>query len=411
MSTENGRRGRHGKYDIPGFTIFRQPDGSIRYYWVASTKGRAAGFQPRTQRFVCDPNEEQDRARVRHVCELLEAEQREWLAGRRSPAATFDTIRAFCDAFSDDRESPINEMRDATKTFYRRYIRLIIESVGKVPIAAITGRDIRGWHRDWRARFGERSAKACIQTLRRVTSYGAGDLADDRAIRLAGILRQLRFPTPAARTMRPTYDLIVAFRAAARSHRQHPRPSMALAITLQYELGLRQRDVIGEWVKEGVDRLWGWGLTWDHIDEEWILRKPTSKSNGRKIALHDLKLYPDLLAMLQVTPLDQRTGAVVTNEETGRPWEIGHFRRRFRSIANAAGWPPNVWSMDARAASVSEALEAGAQLSDVMITHTHTQIATTMKYNRETLAQTRRVATLRLRIRSSPTILSEYNPG
>jgi hypothetical protein len=48
------------------------------------------------------------------------------------------------------------------------------------------------------------------------------------------------------------------------------RASIALAVTLQFDLGLRQKDAIGEWVKAGdgsregiMDGLgrWQWGLT------------------------------------------------------------------------------------------------------------------------------------------------------
>jgi hypothetical protein len=56
--------------------------------------------------------------------------------------------------------------------------------------------------------------------------------------------------------------------------------------------------------------------------------------------------------------------------------------------------------MDSRAGSVSEAFEAGAGAADVMKHATHTQLSTTMGYNRSTVVQSARVAELRKKRRT-----------
>jgi hypothetical protein len=61
-----------------------------------------------------------------------------------------------------------------------------------------------------------------------------------------------------------------------------------------------------------------------------------------------------------------------------------------------AGWPDDVWNMDSRAGAVSEAFEAGAQAEDVMKAASHTQLSTTMRYNRGRIVQTSRVAEFRM---------------
>jgi hypothetical protein len=183
------------------------------------------------------------------------------------------------------------------------------------------------------------------------------------------------------------------------------RASIALAVTLQFDLGLRQKDVIGEWIKasdgsqEGImDGLWRWqwGLTWDQIDQDWILSKPTSKSNGNEVAEHDLKLYPDVIAELARVPQERRIGPVIIDEGSGKPSRANHFSPTFRKIANQAGWPKGVWNLDSRAGSVSEAFEAGADPADVMKHATHRQLGTTMVYNRGAVVQSARVAELRV---------------
>jgi hypothetical protein len=85
----------------------------------------------------------------------------------------------------------------------------------------------------------------------------------------------------------------------------------------------------------------------------------------------------------------------VIEERSRKPWTPSHFSRQFRKIARAAGWPDNVWNMDSRAGAVSEAFEAGAQAEDVMRAATHTQMSTTMGYNRGAVVQSSRVAELR----------------
>lgn len=230
----------------------------------------------------------------------------------------------------------------------------------------------------------------CVQTLRRVVSYGV-ELRNRDAIELAQVLTKTTFSAPRKRSRRPTYEQIRAFRAKAH---EASRASIALAITLQFDLHLRQKDVIGEWERrgQGVEG-WHWGLTWNHIDSALILRKPTSKSNGEEAAEHDLKLYPDVLAEL---PKDRGVGPIVLDERTGLPWSASHFRRQCKKIAAAAGWPSGLWNMDARAGAISESLDAGADAFDVMNAATHTKLSTTQGYNRERVEQTSRVAKLRM---------------
>lgn len=160
------------------------------------------------------------------------------------------------------------------------------------------------------------------------------------------------------------------------------------------------RERIQDAITEGA-WVWQWGLTWSHINGAMILRKPASKSNGSETAEHDLKLYPDLIAELAAIPPERRVGPVILDEGSGKPWHKSHFSRTFRKIARKAGWPDDVWNMDSRAGAVSEAFEAGAQAEDVTKVASHTQINTTMRYNRGKIVQTSRVAELRVARRKS----------
>lgn len=381
----------------PGLKRMKRHNGRVDLYWVADEKLVAKGFTPKTVRLFGDwPSQE-----IASRCAILQAEMLEWAAGREPGRNAFalGTIGWICRAFETDADSPIHERRRDTRVFYGKYIRHLVEAAGDEHMADIIGRDVRRWHRAWTDEIGERGAYACIQTLRRVVNYGC-ELRDRDAIELATVLTKTTFRQPRARKLRPSHEMIVALRAAAH---EAGRPSIALAVTLQFELGLRQKDVIGEWDRPDAEAraritgaitdgawVWDWGLVWNHIDGT-ILRKPTSKSNGNEVAEHDLNHYPELLAELP----PRGVGPLVIDERSGLPWRRSHFSRTFREIARASGWPDGIWNMDSRAGAVSEAFEAGAAPADVMRTATHTQMATTMLYNRGSVVQSGRVAELR----------------
>ncbi|MDE4912779.1 integrase [Methylobacterium sp. 092160098-2] len=382
----------------PGLKRMKRHNGRIDLYWVADEKLVAKSYPTKTVRIPSDMPPEGIAAR----CQILQQEMLEWAGGLvpSKNSAVPGTLEWVCRAFETDADSPYHDRRQATRVFYSKYIRTLVDTAGHMHLADILGRDVRRWHKDWSASTGERSAYACIQTLRRVVSYGC-ELRNADAIELAAVLERTEFPMPRKRKHRPTFEQIVALRRAAHAA---DRPSIALAVALQFELGLRQKDVIGEWVRptpaqrsaiagaiaDGV-WVWQWGLTWNHINAEHLLEKPTSKSNGQEVAAHDLRLHPEILSELP----PRGVGPVVIDERSKLPWKATHFSHTFRKIARAAGWPGDLWNMDSRAGAVSEDFEAGADATDVMRTATHTQMSTTMIYNRGGVVQSSRVAELR----------------
>lgn len=387
----------------PGLKRMKRSTGRVDLYWVADEALVKKGYRPKTVRLFGDWSDVGQAKEIAARCRVLNAEMLEWAGGGDTTTNPhpLGTIAWLCTAFESDQDSPYRDKRQATQLFYSRYIKTITATVGSRHVAEVTGRDVRRWHKNWSERHGARSAYGCIQTLRRVVAYGAADLRHGPSLQFVQVLGLLEFSAPKSRKKRPTYEQVVAFREAAHEAR---RPSLALAVTLQFDLGLRQKDVIGEWVRAGDgtrdgimdgEWRWEWGLTWTHIDQAMVLTKPTSKSNGSEAAEHDLKKYPDVIAELARVPAEKRVGPVVLDEGSGKPWRPSHFSRTFRKIARTAGWPDDVWNMDSRAGAVSEAFEAGAAAEDVMKTATHTQMSTTMGYNRGKIVQTSRVAELR----------------
>jgi hypothetical protein len=245
-------------------------------------------------------------------------------------------------------------------------------------------------------------ANLMISILKSVLSYGVNQGYEDCA-KLRGQLSVARFRHAPARREFPTYEQIVAFRAAAH---ELGRSSAALWVTFQFELGLRRRDVIGEWIDDrtGTDgiragrMLWRDGLTWSHINGSGVLRKMVSKTehSTAREAVHRIAEYPDLVAELDRIPAEQRVGPMVINESTGLPYTPEQCRRYFRLIARKAGIPDTLWNMDLRSGAVTEAYESGATTEGAMALAAHTQIGTSRRYLRDTLNQTSRVAKLRI---------------
>lgn len=394
----------------PGVKRRRRADGTVDWYWVAT----ATRYEPRTVRLNYPDTPEGRLAMAAHA-RILQAEMLDWLANgpRRAATAKLGTIAWIVERYQTDEDSPYHDLRASTKVAYDASLAIITSTVGERGIFAVSGPDLRKWYREWTQEgTTPRRAYGCIQLLRIVLAYGTS-LRDGPCRELRDILSAMQFEMPRKRRERMTAAQAAAIREAA--HRRG-RPEIALAVALMFELALRQKDVIGEWVRGGgqsgiVDGpgmrevpdprfaprhrvQWGWGLLWSHIDGNMVLRKPTSKSNGNETAEHDLRACPELLRELALVPIEQRVGPVI-KAPSGLPYRAHEFQAQFRAAADAAGVPRTIWSMDARAGAISEAYEAGAAPADAMKFATHNQMATSMRYNRGALEQTTRVAQLR----------------
>jgi site-specific recombinase XerD len=185
--------------------------------------------------------------------------------------------------------------------------------------------------------------------------------------------------------------------------------SIALAQALQFELMLRQKDVIGEWVPvaepgdsgvEDAGQKWLRGLRWDEIDQNMVLRHVTSKRQ-KEIEI-DLSSVPMVIEELALIPR-RAAGPIVICEVTGLPYSTAEFRRKWRLVANAAGVPKSVRNMDSRAGAISEATDAGADLEHVRHAATHSDIAMTQKYSRNATEKIAGVHALRAAHRNRTT--------
>jgi hypothetical protein len=176
------------------------------------------------------------------------------------------------------------------------------------------------------------------------------------------------FPKELASQSANEVEQVKAVRVKA--HWQH-WDTMAMAQALQFELMLRQKEVIGEWipisepgaskVTNDSERKWLMGLCWEQIDENLILRHNHSSEKGEDIKF-DLKLAPMVLeefALHVQTPIVRLTraalpasGPMIICETTGYPYSTAEFRRKWRIVAKLAGIPDNIKNMDSSPAGM-----------------------------------------------------------
>jgi integrase len=201
---------------------------------------------------------------------------------------------------------------------------------------------------------------------------------------------------------------------------------VALEQAFAFELGVRQRDVIGEWIPVGWPglsdvvygpRKWLMGIRWEEIDADLILCHRLSKSkrgkdammnpNAGKLKAWDLKNYPMIMDELrciaskeQFTRADlPASGPLIVCEAVGRPWERVRFARMWRVIAKKAGIPANIQNRDSRPGAATEADVAGAPREKTQRLLGHSRGETTGIYLREELEISRELARMRTKKR------------
>jgi hypothetical protein len=327
------------------------------------------------------------------------------------------TMLGLIEVYRRDPDSPYRNLRWGVRRIYDSRLRTLERTVGSRALAALGGRDFLRWHEKFRAPAKENGqervhqAHALMTLVRELLRVGIV-LELSECARLKTIINEMTFEHGSARTEELTAEQAAAIRLKAL---ELGFPSIALAQALQFELTLRQKDVIGEWLplnEPGTSAIvrgglkWLHGLDWRDVSADMILRHRLSKSlRGRTATLDprrgktlefNLTRYPMVMDELGRVPPEQRAGPMVICELTGVPWKPATFRMRWRQIANAAGVPQRVRNMDSRAGGLTEGSEAsGGDLETVRHQAGHADIATTQRYSRGAARKIEHLAELR----------------
>lgn len=369
---------------------------ACKYGWQARWRARAdlaaRGFTPKNQRLWTStakepwPSETAALA-IQDQCNSLQSEMLVWGRGGVPVEIGFDgTVASLARCYRTDLDSPYRKVRFHTRQYYDRLCSRITKDNGDMLLSSIKARNVLRWHEDWSAEGKVSMAHALMGMWRTLVNFGATFLEDAECERLSAALHRMRFAQGKAREAALSAEQANAIRAVA--HRQG-FPSIALAQALQFELMLRQKDVIGEWVpnsEPGVSDItrgnekWLRGVRWNEIDGDFVLRHITSKRQ-KEIEVN-LQNAPMVMEELALIPNIPAAGAMVICERTGMPWASSEFRRRWRDFATACGIPKAIRNMDSRAGAITEATNAGADLEHIKHAATHSDIAMTQRYSR-----------------------------
>lgn len=315
------------------------------------------------------------------------------------------SMRAAVRIYQEHEHSGFHGVKHNTKKAYVTCLNRIERTVGARIIRNVTVPTCRYWYAEWRKPDFEGDeehidrAHDTMAMVRTVIYFMASLRYADCKV-LASELDKVKFEKGGAREEELTYQQATAFiKTALELGRKGVMPfdralNMAIGVAAQFELLLRQMDIIGEWaaasanrkIPKGISRhdlgteAWIGFFTWEHI-AGWRWRMKTSKSKYRAAQDYDLTRYTLLHPLLEMVPLGERTGAIVKGEH-GLPVRARSYGNWFRDIARAAKIPDAVWNMDSRAGGATEAADAGAALSAIKGAMTHTQESQTLRYIR-----------------------------
>jgi len=364
--------------------------------WQCRTDLSLRGYEPKSRRlWIGEWPAEDDIPKIQADCETLQRNMLIWGRGGIPQEMGFDkTIGGLIDAYQKDKDSPYRKLRYQTRVYYDTLCRRLAKDLGSYMIREITGRELRRWHGGFEQSGKIPMGHACVGMLRTLLTFGATILEDKECREVRMTLHDMRFPMGKARVTTLTAQNAIAIRAEA--HRQG-KPSIALAQALQFELMLRQKDVLGEWIpvnEPGIsDVIWAnskWlrGLRWEEIDNNLTVKHVTSKRQkeitvnlrAASMVIEEFDLaFPGWGGIRANLPA---SGPIIVCEGRGAPWVTNEFRRFWRIYATAVGVPNGVRNMDSRAGAITEATEAGAPLESIKQAATHSDISMTQRYAR-----------------------------
>ena len=260
-------------------------------------------------------------------------------------------VRSLINSYLNDPDSPYQKLRYRTKGSYRSFLRRIDRDLGPERVKDFDARRLKRVYEHWSKDGHIAMAHGLVTMLRALATFGATFLKNKECRELKATLSEMQFEMPKPRSSQElTTQQVNDIRAKAH---EMGRPSIALAQALQFDLWLRQKQVIGEWVPIAEDRSvsdvihggkkWVHGLRWDEIDN-LVLRR----GNGGRNKDIDLRLAPMVMDELAKLPVIPASGPVIVCEASGFPWTAYEFRRWWRKVADACGIPKSVYNMDSR---------------------------------------------------------------
>jgi len=389
------------------------PSKAYRLWPPSTTIARGTEAPPPTE-----PTAEEWEA-IAAWCERYQCEMLLWANGGRSddPASLFDgTITSLIRIYQTHDKSKFKKLRHGVQVDDTRRLRVIEETIGNFRVSRITWLNLIEWYEEFAApndggRQKQATARLILKILTQVFLFGKLALPETSGCgKVVEIMRDMAEQRTFASGRRQRKEYLTYQQAeqhCAASHRAG-FGSIALAQAFMIECGMRQKDMIGEWVprsEPGVTDMfcgaskWLMGARWEEIDERFVWKHRLSKSVTRegimdpetgKTELYELLEFPLVRREhARIAPLNRAnfpaSGPVIVSENTRLPWSASRFRDRWREIARNAGIPDNVQNRDSRAGAATEADNSDAPREKVKRMLGHSREETTAGYQRDSM--------------------------
>lgn len=396
---------------VPGLKWFKRSKGWAPY-WIPPALDVKQGFRPRTVnlRSLADRP-----ALLKQRCFELHSELLSWRCGITGDLTLFDgSMGSLIRLYQTHPDSSFKQIRPTSRSPYLTYLRRIDKELGDRTLDSISGLDLKRWHQRWsndgRLLSASKMARAVLLA---VIQFGVeARLNGCEQLLTALKTANRKIPNPKRREYTVTADQVVELRRAAHAA---GRPSMALAYALVFETTLRLWDVIGQWwavepphdaagPSAGAFRnahTW-FGLRWENIDDNLVLRYVPSKTSAKTglAVTFPLTRAPMVMEELEHWPADKRGGPAIIDERSHLPFRSQAFSKNWRVDRSIVGISDKVWARDLRASGISEGRAAGAATDDAAKVAGHASTRTTSAvYDRAALEAAERFADARSNFR------------
>jgi hypothetical protein len=393
----------------PGL-IWRRSKSGLVATWQCRTDLAQKGFAIKSQRILqcSDAPNTIERALIADRCTALQTEMlmfgRGGDGGNGGPVNNYDgTIEGLVRAYETHKASPFQTCRPETRATDRgRHLR-IIKDHGNELISNIDLGTVTVWRQNWideiqlklqtgNLRSGVPMANKLVDCVRVLLSFGANILKDQKCKEARLLLSESNFSKPRVnKKQKLTFQHVVAFCRIAHAMGHH---AMALAQAIQFDTGMRQKDIIGEWqdIAEKTSppsdvthqgRKWVYGLRWNELREVGVmlvLEHDTSKRD--KLFRGDMRVNELTMAELKALPQPlPASGPVIVQEATGLPYAASRYRKVWRAIAAKAGIPAEVKNRHSRHGAATEALATTDAAHKVQSLLGHSELKTTLGYD------------------------------
>ena len=359
-------------------------------YWKAPAKYVKAGYAVKLVRLAPGTRDDEIQADRAKQCRTLTRDMLQWWNGQEESALGYGTWKYLIARYKSDQFSPYGDVKENTREVYNYLLARWENVIGHMEIGALDFVTVKKIEQAMKEKgYSISNVKRMFTMLRTLASYG-------KALHLPGArdvketLSEMRFASPAARSVAPTRAQIMAIVEQADRAGAY---SFSAGILLQYELILRPVDVRGQWLKvrgetSGIIRngkRWQDGLTCDMFNDdlsgfEKVISK-TQKSLPEPY-FFDLAPLPSLRTRLVDLRPEKPLGPVIVTERHGLPWDRHAWSNAWRRFRKAAGIEDDIQLRDTRAGGITEAKQMGVDPYALRDAGQHASINTTNRYAR-----------------------------